>query len=158
MGRHYVPRIYDFCPQCGGLMLYPRFKPRKFCSHRCAQLGANNSFFKHGLSYTREYGNARSGRYYRRHPDRVAAHRHKRRALAGTFTEVDIAALLRRQHRRCALCRTSIARGYQIDHIVPVSKGGSNWPANLQLLCRLCNLRKFDKDQAVFARSLGWLL
>lgn len=31
------------------------------------------------------------------------------------------------------------------DHIVPVSRGGSGSPANVELLCRTCNLKKGAK-------------
>ena len=34
---------------------------------------------------------------------------------------------------------------FQIDHIVPMSKGGKTTLENLQILCRVCNLRKSDK-------------
>lgn len=33
----------------------------------------------------------------------------------------------------------------EFDHIVPVAKGGSNTEANVQLLCRGCNLKKSDQ-------------
>lgn len=33
----------------------------------------------------------------------------------------------------------------QVDHILPVSKGGGNELSNLQTLCKPCNREKFDK-------------
>lgn len=43
---------------------------------------------------------------------------------------------------RCAECG---AQDYlEYDHIIPVAKGGSNSDANVQLLCRRCNLKKSD--------------
>lgn len=43
---------------------------------------------------------------------------------------------------RCADCA---ATAYlEFDHIIPVARGGSNTDANVQLLCRGCNLKKSD--------------
>jgi hypothetical protein len=36
----------------------------------------------------------------------------------------------------------------QIEHIVPVAKGGSSEEANLWLACPICNSHKSDKTQA----------
>ena len=44
---------------------------------------------------------------------------------------------------RCATCHTE--RELQIDHIQPVSRGGSDDEENLQVLCRACNLYKGSK-------------
>jgi hypothetical protein len=44
---------------------------------------------------------------------------------------------------RCAEC--GAAEYLEFDHIVPVAKGGSNSEANVQLLCRKCNLTKSDR-------------
>lgn len=85
--------------------------------------------------------------------------RAKRRGAAGSFTEEDLLRILRLQKRKCCYCKASLRSGYQIDHIVPLSAGGSNWPANLQLTCRgPCNQRKHSQDPVEFARSLGKLL
>jgi 5-methylcytosine-specific restriction endonuclease McrA len=33
-----------------------------------------------------------------------------------------------------------------IDHVIPLSKGGTNWPANLRPACRSCNSKKNAQD------------
>ena len=43
---------------------------------------------------------------------------------------------------RCAECSSIDYLEY--DHIIPVARGGSNADANVQLLCRRCNLKKSD--------------
>lgn len=47
----------------------------------------------------------------------------------------------RRDGFRCANCDNA-GSDLQIDHIIPVSKGGTNEIENLQLLCRKCNIVK----------------
>jgi len=43
---------------------------------------------------------------------------------------------------RCAECQA--ADYLEFDHIIPFAKGGGNTDANVQLLCRRCNLKKSD--------------
>ena len=43
---------------------------------------------------------------------------------------------------RCAECSDTMY--LEFDHIIPVARGGSNTDANVQLLCRRCNLKKSD--------------
>ncbi|MBR5514478.1 MAG: DEAD/DEAH box helicase family protein [Ruminococcus sp.] len=47
----------------------------------------------------------------------------------------------------CANCREEFdTRKYlQVDHIIPMAKGGLTVRENLQILCRTCNMRKSDK-------------
>ena len=42
----------------------------------------------------------------------------------------------------------------EVDHIVPKSKGGTDHPSNLQLLCGACNKMKSDKPQAYLEAQL----
>jgi 5-methylcytosine-specific restriction endonuclease McrA len=64
----------------------------------------------------------------------------------GDHTPEDIEALLNWQNFLCAGCDVDLTtRAYHIDHIMPLSRGGSNWPWNLQILCPTCNISKSDK-------------
>jgi 5-methylcytosine-specific restriction endonuclease McrA len=51
-------------------------------------------------------------------------------------------AVWRRDGGQCAKCNSKLNLEY--DHIVPVSKGGSNSVQNVELLCRKCNRSKGD--------------
>jgi len=53
------------------------------------------------------------------------------------------AAVLVRDGARCRKCRRSV--NLEMDHIVPVSKGGKTEESNLQTLCRRCNRAKSRK-------------
>ena len=53
------------------------------------------------------------------------------------------ATVLLRDGARCRRCRTAI--NLEVDHIIPVSKGGKTEETNLQALCRRCNRRKWKK-------------
>lgn len=47
----------------------------------------------------------------------------------------------------CAMCgkKGKTRRGFQVDYIVPLNKGGKSVPSNLQILCNKCNGKKDDK-------------
>ena len=47
---------------------------------------------------------------------------------------------------RCACCGTTDSSRvfFQVDHILPMNRGGKSVPDNLQILCRKCNGSKGD--------------
>ena len=55
--------------------------------------------------------------------------------------------ILRRDNYRCLICGRTANDGakLEVDHIVPVSKGGKTTDSNLQTLCRDCNQGKGAK-------------
>lgn len=69
-------------------------------------------------------------------------------AIPGFFIKEDIDQLFEEQGGVCAAphCETSLQNGYHVDHILAVTRGGTNWPHNLQLLCGPCNCSKRDRD------------
>lgn len=78
-------------------------------------------------------------------PDKLRQYnRVRRHALraAGRFTRQDIERLLVSQRGVCWWCPASIAFAYEVDHKVPVSRGGTNDVGNLCLACRSCNNKK----------------
>src|SRR3546814_355768 len=97
-------------------------------------------------------------------PEKYKSYSDNYRALKagaeGTYSEDDAKALLKRQKNKCAhsWCGQSLSGGKHLDHIHPLSKGGSNWPSNLQYLCPKCNLQKGAKDPIEFAQLNGSLL
>ena len=82
----------------------------------------------------------------------IAARRARQVAAEGSFTPKDVSALFRRQKGLCAYCFIKVGKSYHIDHILPLVKGGTNWPDNLQICCKPCNLSKGKKTHDEFVQ------
>jgi 5-methylcytosine-specific restriction endonuclease McrA len=95
-------------------------------------------------------------------PDRARAtwanRRARRKGAEGSHTAEDLKAIYAAQGGKCAVCHASLRDRKELDHITPLVSGGSNWPSNLQYLCRSCNRSKGAKDPHDFARRRGLLL
>lgn len=67
----------------------------------------------------------------------------KRRLISGKKRQY----ILARDNYRCQICGATVADGakLEIDHIEPVSKGGTNHKDNLQVLCQQCNREKHNR-------------
>ena len=113
-----------------------------------------------------EYAKTRQSLYTKSkrvsNPEVFRAYHSKRRAQklasARRHTADDILAIIKSQRVRCAYCRTKLTNSYHVDHIMPLSRGGSNGRENLQILCARCNLQKSSRDPLVHARERGLLL
>lgn len=84
--------------------------------------------------------------------------RAKRRAASGSHSAEEISNLLKKQNYKCAACNKGIKKKYTVDHIVPLSRGGSNFIENIQMLCRFCNTSKGVQDHVDWAQKNGRLL
>jgi hypothetical protein len=62
--------------------------------------------------------------------------------------------VLDRDKRKCIYCLVDVSEdSYVLDHIIPVSKGGTNRKFNLVTSCEGCNQRKRDEDAIQFLLS-----
>lgn len=68
----------------------------------------------------------------------------------GAHKPSDINRIFDKQNGKCVglECGKHINRGYHIDHKKPLSRGGSNYPRNIQLLCQRCNQSKGAKTMS----------
>ncbi len=71
--------------------------------------------------------------------------RARNRGAEGVFTDADIQSIYEQQQGVCAYCQIPLNGIYHIDHIHPLSRGGSNWPDNLACACGHCNTSKGNR-------------
>jgi 5-methylcytosine-specific restriction endonuclease McrA len=76
-------------------------------------------------------------------PLSLRAKSHRRRArmtnAEGTHTAADIKDQYKRQKGKCFWCGVKVGDTYHVDHVTPISRGGSNDPSNLVISCPPCN-------------------
>lgn len=156
--------------------------PERVAQNRSVQKAKNASYFRDYYARNREARKAQASAWYEANKDRALRacrdwaernrdkvremgrrSRRKRRAIqanvGGSHTAADLDRIFQRQRGKCALCKCSLAAvAKELDHIIPISRGGDNNPGNLQWLCRPCNRSKSNKDPIEFARERGALL
>ncbi len=87
----------------------------------------------------RKYSRTDKGRWT------IRVGKHNRRAAEGRSTREEIERQYIKQQQRCFWCSEYIEGSYHIDHIIPVTRFGTNWIANLVISCHSCNESKCDK-------------
>jgi 5-methylcytosine-specific restriction endonuclease McrA len=80
------------------------------------------------------------------HPDKTAeyANRYRTKLLANTvnhFTAQEWLDLCEKYDNKCLACKRTDVK-LTVDHVIPISKLGSNSIDNIQPLCQPCNSRK----------------
>jgi 5-methylcytosine-specific restriction endonuclease McrA len=109
---------------------------------------------------------ARNAEYKSKNPEKFSVYLRNRRARVkeaeGSHTAADVRAIFERQRGLCASCGAKLLKSgagkYHVDHIMPIAKGGTNWPENLQCLCPTCNRSKSAKLPDEWAAHRGMLI
>lgn len=105
---------------------------------------------KHHYAMHNERIRARVRRYEKTPQGRRVARAHwhryraQKKANGGSYTAQDIQSQYERQRGKCYWCHKKLVE-YHIDHVMPLSRGGSNAPDNIVIACPLCNMQKHDK-------------
>lgn len=94
--------------------------------------------------------------YHKKNIERIYANNRNRRArkknAPGKHTAQDIRLKLQAQENKCHYCKKELTK-YHVDHVIPLSRGGSNDPSNLVITCPTCNLRKGNKTPEEWRRD-----
>lgn len=79
------------------------------------------------------------------------------RKLAVLLRSLGVAVILEEQGGVCIWCREVLdpCGAVEVDHHIPVSKGGPTLLHNLRVLCRPCNQRKGTLMPDEFANLMG---
>lgn len=99
---------------------------------------------------------ARRRNYFQKNKAHAYAKGHeqraKRRGAEGSYSAKDAQRILAAQGGMCAYCCES--ENLHLDHKVPISRGGTNWPDNLQYLCAFHNLSKHARTDSDYRAIL----
>ena len=64
------------------------------------------------------------------------------------ITESNRKQIIKKCNNQCAICKCSKSENkFEVDHIKPLSAGGTNHIDNLQLLCKACHKQKCKHEQ-----------
>jgi len=93
--------------------------------------------------------------YYKANPERYKVHSNNRRKILnealGKYTYKQWQDKIEYFGFRCYLCNESLkGKTIHIEHRKPISRGGSNWIANIAPACKKCNLSKSTKTEKEF--------
>lgn len=131
-------------------------KVNHFCSHHCYSEYRKTIPFYQANSYKGVRKKGESNQIYHRnycnnHPNRISHLKSRRYArekgAEGSHTLSEWDDLKKRFNYKCAICNKE--KPLTIDHIVPLSKGGTDYISNIQPLCRNCNSKKHNKTDYV---------
>lgn len=105
---------------------------------------------KQGHEYyqaTKERHAVRGREWRKKYPERIREilrrAGHARRAIEGSYTKQEWLDLCAKYGNRCLCCGRQVE--LTVDHVVPVTKGGTSYIWNIQPLCKSCNSKKRDK-------------
>ena len=79
----------------------------------------------------------------------------RRKGVPGQHRPHQIRLIYESQAGLCYYCSSPLLGVFQVDHMVPVARGGTNWPSNLCCACGGCNQAKrtLTAEEFIAARA-----
>jgi len=118
--------------------------------HRALRIAKAEEIREYNRAYHQRNADAvhaRQSSWKKAHPEAGYAANRKRRArkigAQGSHTGKEFELICKKQNYKCAHCGEK--KKLSADHIMPISKGGSNFAFNLMALCGSCNSAKHNK-------------
>lgn len=164
-----IPEGYKLCRPCNRILpanekFFHHAKAGKYgFHHKCKECRANLSdaereqkrFYDAQWHKDNKDHCSEVSRYYRQTERGIIAKRtraHNRRArkrgAVGTHTTEELYQQLKHQKGKCYYCHVKLGKGrdsWNGDHIIPLSRGGTNTIDNIVIVCPSCNFRKGTK-------------
>jgi 5-methylcytosine-specific restriction endonuclease McrA len=94
----------------------------------------------------KEHDNARSRQYAQEHKGQYdlyrASYYARKRAAGMPITPWQLDDIYKAQHGCCHWCGEFVGLTFEIDHVIPLSRGGVDDPSNIVVCCKTCNRSK----------------
>lgn len=84
--------------------------------------------------------------------DRVTKYNRQKMVAGGYCSDLDAEEIRTRQNDQCAYCNVALNGCGELDHKIPVSRGGDSSPKNMAWACTTCNRDKHSKTVEEFIR------
>lgn len=136
---------------------HPNYQKRYYLEHRDTYKARDKKWRSKNPDKAREIYR----RYERRHPEIRQLKESRRRALElnapGLYTVKQWKDKVAYHGYKCFYCKIILtytkkqSNTVTQEHRIPLSRGGSNWPANLVPACLRCNLKKNKKKPNEFS-------